>query len=197
MSPGAVRIVKPEIRVLGIDDGKFTPHSNEAVPVVGAVFRAGYWLEGVMSTQVKVDAFDATEKLAQMILASPHYRQLRVVMLNGITLAGFNIVDIKALNAQTDLPIIAVTDRKADLDSVHAALQNLPNPETRWQAVLNAGEIFPVVTWAGKDPIYVETAGITRELATEILRLTATRSKIPEPLRVAHLIASGISLYIS
>ena len=195
MSPKSLRVIKPEIRILGVDDGKFTPHSKAQVPVVGVVFRGGYWLDGVMSTQITVDGFDATAKISSMIRNSPHYKQLRVVMLNGITFGGFNVVDIKALNAETNLPVIAVTTRKPDLTRIHLALKNLPNSEERWRAVVTAGEIFPVVTRGGKQGVYVEVAGVAKEVAVEILRLTATRSKIPEALRVAHLVASGISLY--
>ena len=165
------------------------------VLVVGVVFRAGYWLEGVMSTQITVDGVEATTKLASMIRDSQHYKQLRIVMLNGITLGGFNVVDIKALNAETGLPVVAVTSRKPDLTKVHSALKNLPNSEERWTAVLSAGQIFSVAMQGGKQKVYVEVAGVTMENAEEVLRLTARKSKIPEPLRVAHLIASGISLY--
>jgi endonuclease V-like protein UPF0215 family len=191
----ALRFIKPEIRVLGVDDGKFVPHSKTQVLVVGVVFRAGLWVEGVMSTRVAVDGLDGTAKLASMIMASPHYKQLRVVMLNGVTFGGFNVVDIKALNTEIKLPVLAVTTRKPDLAKVHAALKNLPNCEERWSAILNAGEIFSVATHGNKQQVYVEIAGITKETSIEILRLTVTRSKTPEPLRVAHLVASGISLY--
>jgi uncharacterized protein len=195
LNPRSLRVVKPEIRVLGIDDGKFVPHTKSQVPVVGVVFRGGYWLDGVMSTQVEVDGFDATAKLSRMIKCSPHYRQLRVIMINGVTLGGFNVVDIKELNAETGLPVIALTSRKPDLAKVHSALKNLPCSEKRWVAVLNAGELFSVATRVGKQRVYFEVVGVSMEVAVEILRLTSTRSKIPEALRVAHLVASGISLY--
>ena len=193
MSGKSIRVIKPEIRVLGIDDGKFTPHSREQVLVVGVVFRGGNWLDGIMHTLLVVDGFNATEKIAKMVTGSPHYKQLRVIMLNGITFAGFNIVDIKTLNAQTGLPVIAVTQKKPDLTKVHQALANLPDSEDRWNAILNAGEIFPITTRNSKQKIYVELAGITIETASALLRLTSTRSNIPETLRVAHLIASGIT----
>jgi uncharacterized protein len=195
MSRRPFRIVKPEIRVLGIDDGKFTPHSKDPVLIVGVVFRGGNWLEGIMHTTLNVDEFDATEKLAEMMTNSPHYKQLRVILLNGITFAGFNIVDIKALNAKTNLPVIAVTDKKPDLEKIHKALENLPNSEERWNAILSAGEIYPVTARSGKQRIYIEIANISKEIAQEVLRLTSPRSNIPEALRTAHLIASGISLY--
>jgi endonuclease V-like protein UPF0215 family len=193
----SLRGIKPEIRVLGIDDGKFAFHSKGQVLVVGVVFRGGYWLDGVMSSQATVDGFDANENIGNMITKSPHFRQLRVVMLNGITFGGFNVVDIKALNELTGLPVIAVSERKPNLEKIHLALQHLPCCEERWRAVLEGGEIFSVVTRGVNGRIFVETAGISKDLVLEVLKLTSTRSKIPEPLRVAHLIASGISLYRS
>lgn len=182
---------------MGIDDGKFTFHSKEQVPVVGVVFRGGYWFDGVMSSQVTVDGFDATKNIGNMIIKSPHFGQLRVIMLNGITFGGFNVVDIKALNEMTGLPVIVVSERRPNLDKIHLAIQHLPGSEERLRAVLNAGEIFPVTTREVNRRIFVETVGISKDLALEVLKLTSTRSKIPEPLRVAHLIASGIRLYRS
>ncbi len=188
------RVIKPEIRVLGVDDGVFTPHVKGLVPVVGVVFRGGYWLDGVMRTKVKVDGFDATDKIAAMITTSPHYKQLRVIMLNGTTFAGFNVVDIKKLNLKTKLPVIAVTREKPNFKEIREALKNLPRSKERWKVIRNAGEIFEVFTRNVSEKVYMQISGIFEEDAEKILRLTSTRSNIPEALRVAHLIASGISI---
>ena len=193
MDRKSFRVIKPEIRVLGVDDGVFAPRMEGLVPVVGVVFRGGYWLDGVMHTKIAVDGFDATDKIGSMIIDSRHYKQLRVVMLNGITFAGFNVVDIKALNATTRLPVIAVTREKPDLVEIREALKNLPKSEERWNAVLNAGEIFPLPARNEKEKIYMQTAGLSEDDAQKIVLLTSTRSNIPEALRVAHLVASGIS----
>lgn len=186
-------VIKPEIRVLGVDDGVFTPHVESMVPVVGVVFRGGFWLDGVMHTEILVDGFDATEKISAMVTGSPHYEQLRVIMLNGITFAGFNVVDIKALNDMTGLPVIAVTREKPDLPLIRRALENLPRSEERWNAVLNAGELSEASTRKEGERIFLHASGIALVDAEKIVRLTSTRSNIPEALRVAHLIASGIS----
>jgi len=187
-------VIKPEIRVLGVDDGAFTPHVKGLVPVVGVVFRGGYWLDGVMHTKIKVDGFDATDKIVSMILNSPHYKQLRVIMLNGITFAGFNVADIKKLTAKTKLSVISVTREKPNFSKIREALRNLPKSEERWKAMLNAGEIFEVCTKSGGEKIYMQISGVFEEDAKKILQSTSTRSNIPEALRVAHLIASGISV---
>ena len=193
MPPKKFRAIKQEIRVLGVDDGVFIPHSRGSAPVIGVVFRGGYWLDGVMSTKVEVDGFDATDKIATMIVDSRHYEQLRVIMLDGITFGGFNVVDIKKLNAKTRLPVIAVTRDKPDFDDIRKALKNLRSPEVRWKAILNAGEIFEVNTRRKSEKAFMEISGILEDDARKIVLLTSTRSSVPEALRVAHLIASGIN----
>ena len=187
------RSIKFEIRVLGVDDGVFIPHSKGLVDVVGVVFRGGYWLDGVMRTEIEVDGLDATEKIASMIIESPHYKQLRIIMLSGITFAGFNVVDIKELYSRTELPVIALTRDLPKMEEIKQALENLPEKEKRWKAILNAGEIIEVQTREGEEPIYMQIAGLERRDAEKIVKITSTRSNIPEPLRVAHIIASGLT----
>jgi endonuclease V-like protein UPF0215 family len=185
--------IKPEIRVLGIDDGRFVPRTTGTVNVVGVVYRGGYWFEGVMDTTINIDGLDATEKIAEMIQNSPYYGELRVAILDGVTFAGFNVVDINRLFCMIDLPVISVARDKPDLGEIKSALMYLPDFEKRWQAMENAGELFAVETRSGENPIYVQSAGILHKDAKTILKTTSTRSNIPEALRVAHIIASGLA----
>ena len=179
--------------MLGIDDGRFVPHTKGTVNVVGVVYRGGYWFEGVMKTEVAIDGLDGTEKIAAMIERSPFYGELRVVVLDGITFGGFNVVDISELSRRIDLPVISVTRKKPDLKEIRSALRNLPDFEVRWHAMENAGKLFEVKTRKGKSPVFVHIAGILLEDAEEIMKMASTRSNVPEALRVAHLIASGLA----
>ena len=190
-NPKPFRIIKPEIRILGVDDGKFTPRTKGEVLIVGVVLRGGSWVEGAMHTYISIDGLDATEKIASMINRSPHKRQLRLIMLNGITFGGFNIADIKKLYELTTLPVLALTRDKPDLDAIHEALRNLPQSEERWQMVLEAGQLHEVTCKGTK--LYLGLAGLPLSDAQKIVDLTATMSCFPEPLRVAHLIASGLT----
>lgn len=191
IKPKVFRVIKPEIRVLGIDDGKFIPHTQGNTFVIGVVFRGGRSLDGVMHTTIAIDGLDATEKLTAMINGSPHKNQLRLVMLNGMTFGGFNLVDIRKLYINTGLPVITITQDKPDLDAMHDALKHLPDTELRWQIVLNAGIIHEVTNKGVK--LYIGIVGITLKDSLSVLDATSTRSSLPEPLRVAHLIASGIT----
>jgi len=191
------RGIKPEIRILGVDDGAFAPHTTGKADVVGVVFRGGRWLDGVMRTKVTVDGLDATDKISGMIIKSPHYEQLRVLMLSGITFAGFNVVDIRELFESTSIPVIALTRERPDFEEFGRALENLPDQALRWRAVQSAGEVFQVKVHRDVAPVYVQVAGVSAGDAEKIVRLSCTRSGFPEPLRMAHLIASSLSEVVS
>ncbi|MCK5631707.1 DUF99 family protein [Candidatus Bathyarchaeota archaeon] len=188
-----LRTVKPEIRILGVDDGFFVPHQPGKCTIIGVVFRGGYWLEGIMRTQVEVDGLDATDKISEMIARSQHRKQLRVVMLDGITFAGFNVVDVSELSEMVGLPVIAITRERPNLEDIRTALENLPFTERRWKAIADREQLFEVIGHR-KTGIFMQTAGLELNTAREIVIKTSTRSNIPEPLRVAHLIASGLTV---
>jgi endonuclease V-like protein UPF0215 family len=188
-------VIKPEIRVLGVDDGPHEHKSQGRIPLVGVVFRGGYWLDGVLSTEILVDGFDATDALIRMVTRSRHFDQLRIIMLNGVTFAGFNIVDINRLYETTKLPVIAVTRKEPNMENVKLALNNLSNSQERLRIMLSAGDILPVKTRKNGKNIYLQTAGISKEDGIKVVKLTSTRSNMPEPLRVAHLVASGVSCH--
>ena len=62
--------------------------------------------------------------------------------------------------------------------------------EKRWNTILE-GKLKQV---KGKYPLYVQYVGMTFSTVCEILRLCTIRGAIPEPIRIAHLIATGITL---
>lgn len=191
--PKRFRSIKPEIRVLGIDDGGFIPRTKGTVDVVGVVYRGGQWFEGIMRTEITLDGLDATEKIVDMVKNSPFSEEIRVIVLDGVTFAGFNVVDISELSRRVNLPVISVVREKPDLDDIRKALRNLPDSEVRWQTMENAGELIEVETKQGENPVYMHIAGILAEDAEKVMKVTSTRSLIPEALRVAHIIASGLT----
>ena len=181
--------IKPEIRILGIDDSALL---NEKIMIIGTVFRGGEWMDGLLRAEITRDGVDATEVITRMVKESRHYGQLRVIMLDGITYGGFNVVDIEQLYRETELPVIVVMRSYPDFEKIKAALENFPDGEERWKIICKAGDIEKVRTKMEKNPVYIQKAGIGLRSAKKIMLLSSTRSNIPEPLRVAHLIATGI-----
>jgi hypothetical protein len=182
--------LKPEIRILGIDD---SPLISDSILVIGAIMRGGDWLEGVTRTYITRDGLDATERLAEMVMQSKHYAQVRIVMLNGVTMGGFNVVDTDELFRRTGIPVITIMRKLPDMDGIRRALVNLSEPEYRYSLILKSGKPIEVPMARGA-PVYMQPIGIDEVAALQIVQDSATHSRIPEPVRVAHLIATGVVL---
>lgn len=183
------RIIKQEIRILGIDDSPFPSHTTDEVLLVGTVFRAGNWMDGVLSTYINGDGVDATEKITEMVKNSRNLGQLGVIMLDGITFGGFNVVNIRHVFESTGIPVIVIMRKIPNFDRIKKALKRFDDWEDRWANVIEAGEVYKV---ENTEPVYIQIHGIDLKDADEIVRISATRSTIPEPIRVAHIIAAGI-----
>lgn len=181
--------IKPEIRILGIDDSALI---SDDILIVGAFFRGGQWLDGVMRSRIRRDGMDATEKIAEMVTSSKHYGQIKVIMLDGVTYGGFNPVDIVSLYEGTKIPVIVIMREVPDFEKIKDALSNLPDTDGRFQVILRAGAITRTVSKDALNPIFIQCAGIDAVKAGEVVRLSSTRSNVPEPLRVAHMIATGM-----
>ncbi|MEM3421583.1 MAG: DUF99 family protein [Candidatus Hadarchaeum sp.] len=184
--------IKPEIRILGVDDGPFEADYRGKVPLVGAVFRGGTWLDGVMISEVEKDGMDVTERLIEMLGRSRHLGQLRVLMVDGVTFAGFNVLDVREVFRKTGLPVIVISREIPVMADIRKALKHLPKWRQRWRIIRGTGKIYAVTTQSQDKPIYMQPVGIKREDAEKVVRLSSTRSLVPEPLRVAHLIATAI-----
>lgn len=182
-------MTKPQFRVLGIDDAPFSFRDPET-EVVGVVVRAPGYVEGVMTTRVTVDGRDADARLAAMLGRSRFRDNLALILLDGAALGGFNIVDLDALRAATGIPVATVTATQPDPGAMEKALRARFEDADERLAVLRRHKLAKVET--AHKPLYVAAVGLgLRDLADAIRRCTV-RGSVPEPLRIAHLVATAI-----
>lgn len=180
---------KPHPRVFAFDDAPF--HFGEArTPVVGlSVVLPGY-VEGVLRGEVAIDGTDATDVLTRLVNASRHRPASTAILLGGISLGGFNVVDLDRLFEGTGLPVVTVARRKPDLAAMQRAFErHLPGQGERAR-LLSAHPLFPLPT--RPRPLWVAAVGIPATEAKSLLRKSLVRGSYPEPLRLAHLFASAI-----
>lgn len=180
-------MIKNEARILGIDDSPFDKFRDERTLIIGTFFRGGSSLDGVMTTTAEVDGSDATTKIAKMVKKSKFYTQLQAIMLNGIAVGGFNVIDIKKLHAATKIPVVVVMRDFPEVNKIKSTLASI-GMSAKVKLIEKAGRIYKVGN------IHVQLSGCSLETARELLKISCTRSHIPEPIRVAHLMAAGIKL---
>ncbi len=173
--------------VIGFDDAPFERNSSEKVRVVGTVY-AGPRLDGVLIGEIERDGFDAAGELIRLIQGSRFLEHIRLVMLQGITLGGFNVVDVFALNRELKLPVLVACRKQPDMETVRAALlTRIPQGREKWEMIEKAGPMEPV------DNIFIQRVGLSPEQAAAVIRQFAIHSHLPEPIRTAHLIAGALS----
>jgi len=173
--------------VVGFDDCPFPRGHRGDVVVIGAVF-AGLRLEGVLRGRVRRDGANATRTLAALVAGSKFAPQLQLVLLQGIALAGFNVVDIASLHRRLGIPVLAVARRAPRLAKIREALlTRVSGGRRKWALLERLGPMEPA---AG---VFVQRAGISLPDAAAVIRRLAVHGHLPEPLRVAHLIAGGVA----
>ncbi len=181
--------IKQQIRILAIDD---SPLINERVTIIGAYFRGGEQLDGVLCRYITKDGMDATDTIISMARDSKFFGQIRVILLDGVTYAGFNPVDINKIYKEASIPVIVFMRSCPDFEKIKLALSHLEGAEKRWKIIQKAGKIHDIAS--PDKTVFIQFCGLDKETAVEIIRKTSTHSHIPEPLRVAHLIATGVVL---
>ncbi len=173
-------------RVVGFDDEPFPRDHRGEVGVVGVVM-TGARVDGVLRGHVLRDGTDATGQLAACIQQGPFVDQVQVVLLQGIALGGFNVVDIHALAERVGLPVLVMARREPDMEAVRAALlERVPGGARKWSLIQRAGPMEPC------GPVWVQRAGLELAEARRLLEASALHGHVPEPLRLAHLIAGAM-----
>jgi len=177
----------PITNVIGFDDGPFDKFGRGGADVllVGAVF-ARTRLDGVVSGRVRRDGRNATARMVELVRGSQFDRHVRAILLSGIAVAGFNVVDVHALSAALGRPVVVVARRPPRYAAIRQALAHVRGGERKWALIEAAGAMEPLVG------VYVQRVGISLADTTGLLAATTLHGKLPEPLRVAHLIAGGV-----
>lgn len=183
--------MKRQVRVLGIDDSPFTFQSRKAL-VVGVVARLPMYIEGIMRAEVEVDGTDANEAVADMVRRSRYREQVRLIMIDGVALGGFNVVDIDVISRECGIPAATITRSLPDVESMESALKkNFPDWERRLE-IIKRHPLFKV--GPRRAPLYASVAGMDAETLDALLAECTVQGRLPEPLRIAHLISSAMVL---
>lgn len=149
---------------------------------------AGSCVEGILSSRVRRDGANATRAVLDMVRGSPFFAHLHAVLFQGIALAGFNVIDIHALAAGLGLPVLVVARKAPNMVAIESALRTrVRGGAAKWKRIQRAGPMEPC------GPLFIQRAGLSFEEAEELLGRLAIHGHIPEPLRLAHLIAGGVT----
>jgi endonuclease V-like protein UPF0215 family len=205
------------VNVIGFDDGPFPRAHKGDVLLVGVVC-SGTRVDGVLSSRIRRDGANATRAMVDAVRASQFGTHVQAIMLQGIAVGGFNVVDVHGLSAALRVPVLVVTRRRPDMAAVKQALfsgspadrPRVAGAARKWKLIEEAGTMellgesrralrrdgstkppSGIKTHAPR--LWVQRVGLSLDQARKLVADTTLHGNIPEPLRLAHLIAGGIT----
>lgn len=177
-----------KIRVIGFDDAHYADKSHGSEVNVAGIVCSDVRFEGMLWGSIAKDGLDATENLIRMLAGSKFAAQVQIVLTDGITFGGCNVVNLSELNRALGVPVVAVMRRTPDLEAFEHVVNRLPDSGQRWESVKAAGPIHQ------QNGFVFQVAGLDPTLASRVLRRLTDQGKIPEAIRLAHLIGSAVKL---
>ena len=128
-----------------------------------------------------------TEFLAGWIGGLRFRPGLQGILLDGITIAGLAVVDVGELARATGLPVVSVNRKDPSRSRLPDALR-AAGLEERIAIVERAPPAFAV-----NARLFGCCAGLSPEEAVALVEAVRRKGELPEPLRVAHLVAAALA----
>jgi hypothetical protein len=175
---------------VAFDDGPFA-RGDRFAPLAGVVYTTPGQVERLAIGRVRVDGLDATQALLRLWNVGDFAEGPRAILLDGVSVGGFNVLDLVGLHERTGRPVISITRRPPRYPEIRSALRKyFPRSFRRRWAWVRARPLFRV-TLSGA-PRYVAVVGCRRAEALALLERSTLRGAWPEPLRLARLLAHAL-----
>jgi endonuclease V-like protein UPF0215 family len=183
-----LHLEKKGLRGLAIAES-FRQNSKKSI-LSGVVMRSDFIIDGFVFGQTTLDGDDATDVILRMYedLKRP---DINYVLISGMIISLYNIIDIKKIYKSLKIPVIGITyrDSKGIEDSIkHHFPDSYQSKIKIYQKLGTRGKI----TLHTLSQVYVRKEGCTLHEVKCLLDKLTLQGSIPEPLRVAQLLAKSM-----
>ncbi len=176
---------KPGIRALGVAES-FRQGEKRSV-LAGVVMRSDFIVDGIAFGRTAVGGDDATYSIASLFRRFKR-NDVNLIMVSGAILSLYNIVDADLLSKRTGLPVLCLTYKETSgiEDSIR---RHFPDgADKKLAAYQKLGRRLGLRLRTGHR-VFVRTAGMDDDSAKSIIDMFTLQGSIPEPVRVAKLLA--------
>ncbi len=179
---------KKAIRALGVAES-FRPTEKKSA-LAGVVMRTDLVVDGFVFGATTVGGEDATSAVLRM------FRKLRradvnLILLSGCIISHYNIIDVDDLAKRSGLPVVCLTYNESK-GVEHAIREHFERPEERIERYRKLGGRAPVLLHTGHTA-YVRSSQISDADAKRVLDAFTIQGGVPEPIRLARLLARSSS----
>ena len=183
-----LHLEKKGLRGLAIAES-FRQNSKKSI-LSGIVMRRDFVIDGFVFGSATLDGDDATNTILQMYddLKRP---DISYVLISGLIISLYNIIDIKKIHESLKIPIIGVTYHDSDgiEDSIKHHFSDSYKSKIKHYQKLG---IRKKITLHTSSEVFVRKEGCTLHDVKYLLNKLTLQGSIPEPLRVAQLLAKSM-----
>lgn len=183
-----LHLEKKGLRGLAIAES-FRQHSANSI-FSGVVMRRDFIIDGFVLGSATLEGDDATNAVLEM------YDELRrpdisYVLISGLIVSMYNIIDIKKLYDSLKIPIIGISYH--DSQGIEDALKHhFPNSfESKITSYRKLGEREKITLNTSHD-VFVRKEGCTLSDVKHLLNELTLHGSVPEPIRVSQLLAKTL-----
>ncbi|HVX01897.1 MAG TPA: DUF99 family protein [Nitrososphaera sp.] len=192
--PNRVHPEKKGVRVFAVAESFQTKKTAGSSILAGVVMRRDLVVDGMAFGRATIEGDDATSAIVSM------YRSLgrddvNCILLDGLVISMYNIIDGRQVSQDTCLPVVAITFE--DSKGLEGAItHHFPHGwERKIEQYQRIGKRERVVLKTGK-PLYIRYWGIPQRRALALLNAFTLQGALPEPIKVAKIAArSALSFF--
>lgn len=185
-----LHLEKKGLRGLAIAES-FTQNSKKSV-LAGVVMRRDFVIDGFVLGNATLEGNDATDSILSM------YKKLNrpdisYLLISGIIISMYNIVDLKKISEALDIPVIGVTYQTSE--GIEEAIKHhFPDSfESKLKEYRELKDREKITLHTSYD-VYIRKEGCALSDVKHLLDELTLQGSFPEPLRVAQLLAKTLLL---
>ena len=181
-----IHLEKRAIRAFGIAECFRRATSNHSI-LAGVVMRSDLVVDGCLYGYATLEGNDATNNILRMY-KSLNRNDINVIMIAGSVISLYNIIDSDTIFEETDVPVLNVTFEESEGLESHIKRRFPKNWKAKLKAYKKIGDRKSLKLHTGYK-VFVRATGMTYIEAKRTLDKFTQQGAIPEPLRVAKLLA--------
>lgn len=181
-----IHLEKRAIRALGIAEC-FRKSISEKSVLAGIVMRSDLVVDGCVYGYATLEGNDATKNILSMY-ESLKRNDINVIMIAGSVIALYNIIDSDVIYEKTKVPVLNITFEESEGLESHIKRRFPKGWKLKLKNYRKIGERKKVKLHTGYG-VFVRAVGMTQKEAKRTLDKFTLQGAIPEPVRVAKLLA--------
>jgi uncharacterized protein len=185
-----LHLEKKAIRALGIAES--FRKDQEFSTLAGVVMRSDLVIDGFASTRLRLAGSDSTNSTIRLFKKLER-NDVNAIIISGSVLSLYNVLDIDKIHKEVKIPVVALSFSKSRSNLVENIRTRFPDKVAKEKIRLleRLGNSSRVRLVTGYE-VFVRNAGINEDLSKKLLDRFTLQGSVPEPVRVARLLAKSI-----